>query len=492
MGVTGVDDGTAVRADATVLLDLDGLVVERVERAVDGHRVVYVVTADEAAAACPTCGVFASRVKGYVSTSPRDVPWGGSGLRLVWRKRRWYCGERLCPRGSFTESVPVVPARARMTTRLRAWAGDVVVDGLSATVKSAGRLSGLSWATVMDAVGVQAAWLVEGGADPVEALGIDEVRRGRPKWRPRERASGDRARDAESLGASGAEPGAPRSGSSLVRQAEPVAPQAGSGESAKARVLADRWHVGFTDLLGGGGMLGQVEGRTSDDVAYWLASQSPAWRDRIRVVAIDMCTVFVSAIRRYLPHAKIAVDHFHVVKLANDAVAEVRRRVTGTLRGRRARASDPEWKVRNLLRRNREDLAPRALEKLWNTLIDLGEPGQTILSAWIAKEELRSLLALAGTHPDRSVISHRLTQFYTWCADANIPELHRLATTIDTWWPYVETFLHTTVTNARSEGYNRVVKLDARNAYGYRNPDNQRLRTRCATTRRQRATSDPG
>ncbi|HEY6798316.1 MAG TPA: transposase, partial [Kineosporiaceae bacterium] len=49
-----------------------------------------------------------------------------------------------------------------------------------------------------------------------------------------------------------------------------------------------------------------------DDVAYWLAMHTPAWRDRIRYVAIDMCTVFVSAIRRYLPKATIVVDHFYV------------------------------------------------------------------------------------------------------------------------------------------------------------------------------------
>jgi hypothetical protein len=107
---------------------------------------------------------------------------------------------------------------------------------------------------------------------------------------------------------------------------------------------------------------------------------------------------------------RIVVDHFHVVKLANDVVAEVRRRITMTTRARRGRASDPEWKIRNLLRRNRENLTPKAFAKLWNTLIDLGEPGVTILKAWIAKEELRALLALAGTHPDRSVISHRLTK----------------------------------------------------------------------------------
>ena len=105
--------------------------------------------------------------------------------------------------------------------------------------------------------------------------------------------------------------------------------------------MADRWHVGFTDLGGGHGMLGQVEGRTADDVAYWLASQPAAWRDQIRYVAIDMCTVFVAAIRRYLPNATIVVDHFHVVQLANDTVAEVRRRTATMLRGRRGRGGTP-------------------------------------------------------------------------------------------------------------------------------------------------------
>jgi transposase len=261
---------------------------------------------------------------------------------------------------------------------------------------------------------------------------------------------------------------------------------------SKARVLADRWHVGFTDIGGGQGLLGQVEGRTADDVAYWLASARPAWRQRIRYVAIDMCTVFLAAVRRILPHAQIVVDHFHLAHLANATVAEVRRRVTATTRGRRGRAGDGEYDIRRLLGRNREDLSPRAFAKLWNTLIDLGTPGVTILTAWIAKEELRALLALARTGPTRTVIAHRLTRFYTWCADSGIGELERLATTISTWWPCIEAFLHTGITNAKSEGLNRVVKLDARNAYGYRNPANQRLRTRCVTTRRTRGCLNTG
>jgi transposase len=489
---TGADAGAG---DATLLLSLDGLAVTLVERSAAETLLVEVATADETAAACPTCGVISTRVKEYVCTRPRDLPQGRTRMELVWRKRRWYCREPWCGRKSFTESMPAVPAGARITTRLREHAGDLVVDGLCATVAAAGRMTGVSWPTAMDAVRAAAERVLDEAPDPVEVLGVDEVRRGRPRWRPAEPAQPPTPAPQPPVPPEPVtpepvtpEPVTPEPVTPELVVSEPVVPDR---ETARARTLADRWHVGFTDVGGGQGMLGQVEGRTADDVAYWLAMQTPAWRDRIRYVAIDMCTVFVAAIRRSLPHATIVVDHFHVVKLANDTVSEVRRRIATQLRGRRGRKTDPEYTVRNLLRRNREDLSDTAFAKLWNTLVDLEGPGLTILTTWIAKEELRRLLALAGTGADRSVISHRLYRFYTWCADAAVPELERLARTIQTWWPAIEAFLHTKITNAASEGCNRVVKLDARNAYGYRNPENQRLRTRCATTRRARGCLNP-
>ena len=81
--------------------------------------------------------------------------------------------------------------------------------------------------------------------------------------------------------------------------------------------------------------------------------------------------------------------------------------------------------------------------------------------------------------------------FYQRCADADVPELHRLATTVETWWPQILAFLHTGITNAGSEGTNRVIKTIARDSYGFRNPVNQRLRTRTATTRKARGHLDP-
>ena len=317
-----------------------------------------------------------------------------------------------------------------------------------ATVVQAGRDLGLSWPTVMGAVTAHAQRVLPAEPDRVAVLGIDETYRGRARWRRHSDTGG-------------------------------------------WEMVADRWHVGFVDVGGGQGLLGQVEGRSAAAAVDWLAARPASWREQVRYVAIDMSSVFLSAVRQALPQAVVVVDHFHVVQLANRAVTEVRRRTTWTLRGRRGRKGDGEWDVRHLLTRARENLSERRFARMWNTLVDPGDPGYDILAAYIAKEKLRDLLACARTGPDRHRIRQRLSDFYHWCAHADLPELDRLATTIEQWWPHIEQFIHTGISNATSEGVNRVVKLTDRNAYGFRNPINQRLRVRCATTRRARGHLKP-
>jgi len=257
-------------------------------------------------------------------------------------------------------------------------------------------------------------------------------------------------------------------------------------------VTADRWHVGFCDLSGGQGLLAQVEGRTTAAVTGWLTERPPAWREQVHAVAIDMCTVFKAAIRQALPHALLVVDHFHLVQLANRAVTEVRRRMTLTQRGRRGRASDPEWQQRNRLTRSAARMSGKHVDRLVDTLTALPTRiGAPILAAWNAKEDLLDLLATARTQPNREHVHRLLDRFNSRCAASDLPELHRLATTIETWWPQIQAFLSTGITNAGSEGTNRVIKTVARDAYGFRNPENQRQRTRTATTRRHRGHLNP-
>jgi len=122
-------------------------------------------------------------------------------------------------------------------------------------------------------------------------------------------------------------------------------------------------------------------------------------------------------------------------------------------------------------------------------LISPGDAGVLILQAYTVKEELRSLLGLAGTNPERHVIRASLDSFYQSAAATDAPEVHRLAATVEAWWPAIEAGLLTGYSNSRSEGYNRLAKHQGRNAFGFRNPVNQRRRIRWACTRGYRLAS---
>jgi transposase len=188
-----------------------------------------------------------------------------------------------------------------------------------------------------------------------------------------------------------------------------------------------------------------------------------------------------------LPNAALVVDHVHLVKLANEAVTKVRRRTIWEQKGRRGRKVDPAWAAnRRRLLIAKERLSGKAFAAMWNSLID-SDPSAQILTAWIAKKELRNLLTLARTGAHRYQIRQRLFTFCAWCAYTSIDELHTLAATVETWWPAIEAFLHSGITNARTEGVNRLVRQVKRSACGFRNPANSRRRIRFHCTRTARA-----
>lgn len=433
---------------AGLLLDLEGVEVVAVDVEPDRGRTVWMRTSAQVETLCPGCGTPGWSVKGWTVTCPRDLGSEATLTRYRWLKRRFRCLQAGCGRKSFTESSPRVPARARLAVRLRERIGAEVAEQ-GRTVCSVAATRRVSWPVAHQAFADHVDPLLAGPLRRVRVVGIDEHRRGRARWR-KDPATG------------------------------------------KNVLVSDRWHTCFYDLSGTQGLLGQVEGRTSADAAYWLALAPAAWRQTVDAVVIDMCTIYLSAIRRALPQAVVAVDPFHVVQLANNKVHEVRRRVTRERHGRRGRKNDPEYGVKNLLVRNREDLTDRQLARMWNALDGDGTHGtRQILAAWIAKEKLRDVLALSasrtGTTPTARQVHERLYDFWTWCSTCeDIPEILSLATTIGTWAHGIVTAIVLGVSNARSEGLNRVAKLEARKAYGLRNPANQRRRVRWAATRSDR------
>ena len=439
----------------TILFGLPGVRVRHVDRvacpdrvradgsivAVADRRLVQVDTDDPSAALCPACGVLSTSIRQRRTTSPRDLPYGEERLVVRWHKIQYFCREKPCPRKAFTEQIGELPAGARLTGRLRRSVAVAIGAGQAVSVAGEGLMS---W-PIAHAAFVAHAEALLGEPDVVRVLGIDETRRGRVRW--------------------------------------------AYCELTNRWVKLERFETNFVDLEGPQGLLGQASGRIKTNVIAWLDARGQDWKDQVQIVAMDPSATYRSAVREALPNALIVADHFHLVALANKAVTEVRRRVTVDTTGKRGTAKDPIWAKRTRLLRGYERLSREQFTTMWNGLIDNDPTGQ-ILTTWIGKEELRTLLATAKTGGNRPDVAHQLFRFNTWCADSGVPELERLAGTIENWWPEVLGFLQTNTTNAGTEATNRTVKTAARTAYGFRNLDNQRRRVRFACTRcHRRATA---
>ena len=421
-------------AMATALLGIPGLLVTAVTAAQDGWTVAEVVTGPgyEAARRCPKCGRTAMRVKERPRTAPRDVLIGDRQILLCWRKTRWHCDGPGCEQGTFTEALPAVPSRARLTARLRARLGEAVGDDLMPAAAAARRY-GVSDRTAARAftayAETQLADLRE-HQGPVEAAGIDEFRRGIP---------------------------------------------GPAGSDGRAR---SQWFTHLVDL-GAGGTLGLAQERTGEAGKGLLEDH----QSTLRYLAMDLSAPYRSAVPAGVT---VIADAFHLVKLANRKIDDAFRRL-----GYRTEHAHEDLGLPRplhfMLRHNIENLDPEHLAVIIETLDGDGD-GQQIAAVWIAKEQLRALLALRATRthvtPAPSQVRDKLASFYLWCADHHdIPEIKTLATTIGKWQQPVIDAVLTGYSNAKAEAHNRTAKMVARTARGFANPKNQARRVRMATTR---------
>ncbi len=415
-------ESTGSRRDAasTIFNLPDYRVTDALELPDGGRRVVVESTA---APGCPVCGVISERLHSRRWQVVRDVPVGGP-VQVVWDKRRWFCEEAACPRGTFSESTVQVPARARSTVRLReALVAAVVVSGRAASETA--RSFAVSWWTVQAALSAVAVLAADVDDLAVRRLGVDEHRYRSVKYFRRTDGTWKRF--------------------------EP-------------------WMTTFVDL-DTGRVLGVVDGRDSAGVGSWLAARTPIWRERVEVVAIDPSAAFRKALTEHLPNAAVSVDAFHMVALANDAMTRVRQRLARQTHGRRGMVIDPAWANRRLLLRGADTLSEAGWTRLGRVL-RTDDPTDELGAAWGIKEQVRRLLrtgSLADAHEEKMRLG-------AYVMAANMPETDKLYDTICTWWSAIEVLIVTGVTNARTEAANTAIKNIKRTGRGFRNENNYRTR----------------
>ena len=207
-----------------------------------------------------------------------------------------------------------------------------------------------------------------------------------------------------------------------------------------------RWCTSIVDVTGGQ-LLDIVAGRDAQAPIRWLLAQPQGWRDGIAWGTLDLSGAYRRSFDVALPHAGQVADPFHVIRLANNSIDEVRRRVQNDTLGHRGRKHDPLYRVRRLLISAHERLSEHADTKL-RGLLTAGDPQGEVRLAWHAKETLRGLYdidcpQLAGTYLRE--LADNLTD--TDCP----PELSRLGRTLRRWHHQIINWHQARVTNGPTE-----------------------------------------
>jgi transposase len=406
------NDGTGL---AEVLVGIPGFqICAAIEER--GELLILVETTVDRAF-CSSCGARAE-AKDRLSVIVRDLPMGGRPTCLVWRKRRWECAEILCPKQTWTEEHQALPPGEALTTRAGFEACRAVgQEGRS--VAALARWLRVAWSTVMSAVRRHGEPLVEDPSrvGPTDALGIDET----------------------------------------------------AFLKAKAR-HPTQYVTGIVDL-NGPAIVDLVEGHSAEDLRHWLARQDQGFLDGVTTVACDLHEGFRAGLHPFLDHARQVADPFHVIAAANRCVDGVRRRVQQETTGHRGRRDDPLYRIRRVLLTGAERLDDRGQRRMALGL-RLGDPGDEVLGAWLAKEYLRDVY-LVEDPGDAALLLDRVIE---GARREGVPEIASLGRTLSRWRAQILAHHETGASNGPTEAMNLLVKKIKRCGHGFRSFPNYRLR----------------
>jgi len=209
------------------------------------------------------------------------------------------------------------------------------------------------------------------------------------------------------------------------------------------------------------------EGKGADALEpFWKRLRSS--RARIEAVAMDMSQAYISAVTANLPHATIVFDHFHVIKLMNDKLTQLRRDLyreavdllqKQVLKGAR-------W----LLLKNPENLqADRNERTRLEEALSLNKP---LAVAYYMKEDLRLLWSL----PDKAAADSHLRDWIGRAGKSGVRILKDMAKTLMTHKAGILAYYDHRISTGPLEGTNNKIKTLQRQAYGFRDQRFFRLR----------------
>lgn len=220
----------------------------------------------------------------------------------------------------------------------------------------------------------------------------------------------------------------------------------------------------LTDL-DGVRVLEVVPGRTETDANHAWKTLPESQREAIEAAAIDMSAAYENSVRANAPNADIVHDRFHVSKLLNEAVDQVRKQEHKSLKAggdHRLTGTRQLWLF-----------APDHLDAKRSARLESLRRGTLKTArAWGLKECFRWF----WEERDRASGETLFQDWYAWAIRSRLPPVQRVARTLKARLPNLLTWFRHRITNALSEGFNSVIQNLKANARGFRNFGNYRTR----------------
>ena len=183
-------------------------------------------------------------------------------------------------------------------------------------------------------------------------------------------------------------------------------------------------------------------------------------RARVQAVAMDMSPAYIAAVQENLRGAVIVFDHFHVIKLFNDRLANLRRdlqrEATELLHKKVLKGT--RW----LLLKNPENLDDRHRER--ERLEEALRLNKPLATAYYMKEDLRQL----WDQPDKATAERFLQSWIDRAQTSGIRMLQDFAKTLATHRSGLLAYYDYQISTGPLEGTNTKIKLLQRQAYGFR------------------------
>lgn len=176
----------------------------------------------------------------------------------------------------------------------------------------------------------------------------------------------------------------------------------------------------------------------------------------VKLVTMDMWEPYRDSVYASLPNAKVVIDKFHVVKLANEALNTIRKKLKGNITQVKNKSLKKE---RYLLLKREHDLRPMpdiVLRDAWFSEFP------ALRTAYQLKENFFKIYDCKSSY--RAKI-----EFETWknSIPKDFHEFNAIAKTVDNWHAEIFNYFDYRVTNAFVEGINSTIRAIEKQGRGY-------------------------